>query len=333
MNTEELQQQLFAEIKRKIGENASPADEIARLLDMSSDSAYRRIRGEKTISLDELYKLCTHYKISLDQMMNIQTGSFLFQGQLVDSNGFRFDKYLTATLDWLAYFNSFKEKEFYYLCKDQPIFHHFYFREIAAFKYFFWMKTIFHLPDFAKRKFKVDDYPDELFGIGQKILTLYNQIPSTEIWNLESFNSMIRQVEYYRDNQLFESDEEAFRVYEALEKYIDHLEKQAELGYNYEFGDPQRKPISSFRMYFNEWLVLDNGMMAVLDNTKISALAHTSINYMLSRDLILGEYRYRFIQNMMQRSTLISEVSEKERSRFFKLMRDKITHRKESLKV
>jgi plasmid maintenance system antidote protein VapI len=333
MNTEELQQQLFAEIKRKIGEGASAADEIAKLLDISSDSAYRRIRGEKTISLDELYKLCSHYKISLDQMMNLQTGSFLFQGQLVDSKNFRFDEYLMTTLHWMAYFNSFKEKEYYYLCKDMPIFHHFYFREIAAFKYFFWMKTIFHFPDFLTRKFKVNDYPDELFVLGQKILTLYNQMPSTEIWNLESINTMIRQVEYYRDSQLLESDEEAFKVYEALEKYIDHLEKQAESGFNYEFGDAQRKPISGFKMYFNEWLILDNSMMAVLDNTKLCILPHTSINYMLSRDIALGEYQHQFIKNMMRRSTLISEVSEKERSRFFKLMRDKVTHRKQSLKV
>ncbi len=74
-------------------------------------------------------------------------------------------------------------------------------------------------------------------------------------------------------------------------------------------------------------------MMAVLDNTKLIVMPHTAINYILSRDLVLGEYQYQFIQNLMRRSTLISEVSEKERSRFFKLMREKITKRKQSLKV
>ncbi len=80
MNTEEIQQQLFGEIKRKIGENGSAADEIAGLLGISSDSAYRRMRGEKNISLDELYTLCSHYKISLDQDDEYPAGLVPFPG-------------------------------------------------------------------------------------------------------------------------------------------------------------------------------------------------------------------------------------------------------------
>jgi hypothetical protein len=332
MNTEELQQRLFEEIKRKIGENASFADEIAKMLEISSDSAYRRIRGEKMISLDELYKLCTHYKISLDQRMNIQTGSFLFQGQLLDSKTYRYDEYLMTTLHWLAYFNSFKEKEYYYLCKDMPIFHHFYFRELASFKYYFWMKTVFHFPDFAKRKFKVDDYPDEFFNLGHKIITTYNQIPCVEIWNLESINTMIRQMEYCIDNHLFDSDKDALQVYEALEKYFDHLQKQAELGYKYDISDPGKKPLGRFKMYFNEWILLDNTMMAILDNSKLSVVPHTAINYMICRDVTFTDKHYQYILNLMQRSTLISEVSEKERSRFFRILLERIEKRKEALK-
>ncbi len=78
MTTGELQQLLFKAIKNKIGENLSAADEIAKLLDISADSAYRRMRGEKTISLDELQVLCTHYKISVDQLLGLQSGGIVF---------------------------------------------------------------------------------------------------------------------------------------------------------------------------------------------------------------------------------------------------------------
>src|SRR5215212_4479105 len=43
--------------------NASLADEIAELLDVSSDSAYRRLRGETAITLDEAVILANHFKI------------------------------------------------------------------------------------------------------------------------------------------------------------------------------------------------------------------------------------------------------------------------------
>ena len=45
------------------------------------------------------------------------------------------------SITWHLNKKNFKEIEFYWLCKDVPVFHHFHFREIAAFKYFFWMKT------------------------------------------------------------------------------------------------------------------------------------------------------------------------------------------------
>ncbi|MCW3118990.1 MAG: hypothetical protein JWM28_3072, partial [Chitinophagaceae bacterium] len=178
MNATELQQQLFNTIKGKIPDHLSAPEEIARLLDVSADSVYRRIRGEKVITLDELQTLCTHYKISLDQLMDIQTGAFLFQGNLLNSETFRYEPYLTGMMHTLAYFNSFKEKEFFYLCKDIPVFYNFLSRELAAFKYFFWMGTLVHFPEFRNKKVKLDEYPDSLFELSNKTLDLYNQLDS-----------------------------------------------------------------------------------------------------------------------------------------------------------
>src|SRR5215831_21381159 len=91
MDPSKIQQELFHVIKTAIPANVSLTEEIARVLDVSVDSVYRRMRGEKTISLDELYKLCSHYKISLDQLMNLQTGAFMFRGNFLNSKTFRFE--------------------------------------------------------------------------------------------------------------------------------------------------------------------------------------------------------------------------------------------------
>ena len=333
MTSDELQQQIFNAIKSRSGEAQLPADEVAKLLNISVDSAYRRIRGEKTISLDELHTLCTHYKISLDKLMNVQTGAFLFEGNFIDSTKFRFDAYLKSVMHQLAYINSSKINEFFYLCKDSPIFHHFYFREFAAFKYYFWMSTLLFLPEFKNKKIIINDYPDELFGIGQKILDIYEQLDSVEIWNIESLNGTLRQIDYYQDGGLFQSDDDILRVYEAIEKTMDHVEKQAELGYKFKYGDPKRKPLGKFRMYFNEVVLGDNQMLGVMDGSKIAFIPHSAVNYLMTRDITYCEKFHQYLQNLMRRSTLISEVSEKERARFFRIMGDKIERRKENLKV
>jgi len=333
MSVIEIQQQLFQAIKSRLASDASVSDEIAALLDISTDSAYRRMRGEKQISFEELYKIATHYRISLDQLMNINTGAFMFQGNLLNPKTHRYDAYLTGMMHNIAYFNSFKKKEFYYLCKDTPIFHYFNSREIAAFKYFFWMGTLIYFPEFRNKKVNLDEYPDEMFDLGKKIVGFYNQVDSHELWNIESLNSTLHQIEYYLDNDLFATDEDALRVYEGTEKVLEHLEEQAKLGYKFNIDDPEKKPLGKYYMYFNEVVLLDNTMLIILDNTKMAMVPHTAINYMMTRDTAYCENYSQYVLNLIRRSTLISEVSEKERSRFFKRMRDRIERRKESLKV
>ena len=333
MNIQEIQQHIFQQIKAKLPPGASAADEVAKLLNISSDSAYRRMRGEKQITLEELYLLCSTYRISLDPLMNIQAGTYVFQGNFVNPKTFGFDQYLTNVGQTLAYFNSFNSKEIYYSCKDMPIFHHFHFRDIAAFKWFFWLKTYMQFPEFAKKKFKFSDYPDSLFDLDQKVLDLYNQLPGYEIWNIESMSIFFRQVEFYRDGGVFESDEDIFRLYEALGKTWDHLEAQAARGYKFKHNDPEKKALGEYRMYFNEVLLGDNSLLAITDGSKTSIMTHTTFNFMMTRDVAFTENVYLHFQNQMKRSTLISDVSEKERGRFFRIIRDRIEKRKEALSI
>src|SRR5215831_8221585 len=136
----DIQQQLFRELKTKIPEHMSAADEIARILAISPDSVYRRMRGEKPVTFEEVSKLCTHFKISVDQLLNIQTNAVLFFGQYVNPNDFSFNEYLGSIMEKMTFMQNFKSKELIGLYKDIPLFSHFIFRDLAAFKYYFWMK-------------------------------------------------------------------------------------------------------------------------------------------------------------------------------------------------
>jgi hypothetical protein len=332
MNAIELQQQLFISIKSKIPEHISAPEEIAAMLGVSVDSAYRRMRGEKAITLDELYTLCAHYKISFDQLMNIQTGAFLFQGNLLNSQTFRFDAYLTNMMHTMAYFNSFKEKEFYYLCKDVPIFYQYHSREYSAFKYLFWMKTLVSFPEFKNKKISLEDCPKEIFELGKRNLNFYCQLDTNEIWNLESLNGTLRQIDYYVDGRMFASNEDALKVYEAIELFLDHYEKQAEIGYKFNADDPDKKPMGKLHVYLNEFILLDNNMLMVMDKSKTVLIPHTAINYITTNDITFCDNFYNYAQNLVRRSTPLSEGNEKERARFFRLLREKISNRKHALK-
>ena len=331
MNGATAQAEIFSIIKSKLPLNISMADEIASVLDVSTDSAYRRMRGEKALSLDETAKLCSRYQLSLDQLLNLQPNTFSFTGNFVKADSFCFDEYLSNIVQQVKYMNAFAERQMFYLAKDIPLFHHFQFREIAAFKYYFWMRNILHHPDFANKKFSVADYPDEYFELGKKALHYYNQLHTVEIWNIESINSTIRQIEFYHDSNFFSSKKEIYLVYEALEKLVDHLELQATEGFKFDVDGDVQKIQGIYQMYFNEIVILENSMLALLNGTKAAFLVHNVINVLITRDVAFCDNMYGYIQNLIKKSTLISAVSEKERNRFFKYLRQKIESRKQNL--
>lgn len=333
MATPELQLQIFQHIKSKVSPAVNMADEIAGVLDISTDSAYRRIRGEKPLSIEELYKLCLRYGVSLDSLFNLESNAFAFQGKLMQPSTFRFDEYLVNLVQQVKYMNSFRQRQMYYLCKDIPIFHHFHFRELAAFKYYFWMRAFMQQPGFAQRKFSFADYPDELFQLGQQALHYYNQIDSVELWNIETIISTVRQIKFYQDTQAFTREEDIYALYSTLEKLLDHLEAQAALGYKFNHGDKDQTPLAAYAVYYNEVILGDNSILVSLDGSKAAFIVHSIFNFMLTRDVRFCDNLYEQLQNLMSKSTLISSVSELERSRFFKHLRQRITARKEGMKA
>jgi len=332
MGQENVQVSFFQHIKALLPPHLSLVDETAELLNISNDSAYRRIRGEKPISFDELQKLCGHFKISLDQFLHLQSDSFVFTGQTAGQGAFNYEQYLTDILRNVQLMNSFPSRELYYLNKDIPVFHYFLFPEMVAFKSFFWVKTILHSPQYANQSFQLDKFQDEkIFQLGRQLSEAYRILPSQEIWNTENINSTIRQIEYYKNSGVFASKQDILAVYDCLQKIMDHLEHQAEAGYKWAPGSSGDRTGATYKMYVNELILGDNTLLAVLGDRRITYINHSVLNYLVTSDPGFCEHTYQNIRNLIKRSMLISEVSEKERRRFFNNIREKIIARRNAL--
>ena len=155
MEVAELQQIFFNHLKSALPAHVSIADELCDLLDISADSAYRRLRGEKPLTLYELKLICEKYKMSLDQVLQLQNDSILFQAPDISQKDVPFADYLSGLLNQLKYFNSFKDRQMFYLCKDMIYFHFYLYPEFAAFKTFFWPKCINNDPAPANQLFSL----------------------------------------------------------------------------------------------------------------------------------------------------------------------------------
>ena len=325
MTDSNLQKELFNYIKNSLPPHLSMVDTVAELLGLSYDSVYRRIRGEKPITLDELKLICEHFKLSLDQVLQLHSNKVLFTDSEANGRITSFIQYEQGLIQQLQYFNQFKKKELFYLSKDVPVFHFFYFKELAAFKAFFWAKSILNEPQFENSSFNLKDFDaTEYFESGQKILQGYNEIPSTELWNYESINSTILQIEYYRDAGIFENTTDLNTVIDCFDATLLHLQKQAEKGHKFMPGIGEAGYKAPFKFYINEIILGNNSILVSLDDTKTVFINHIVLKYISTSDKNFTQKTFDNFQNLVSRSVLISETGEKERNKFFKSLRERV---------
>ena len=302
-------------------------DTVASILHVSNDSAYRRIRGETPLVLDEARELCKHYKISLDHILNVESGAVLFRSTRIDSTEYSYEKYLTDIIKQLQLISSHDHKEIIYRSKDIPLFHNFYYQPLIAFRYFFWMKSIIQHPDFIEREFELDCVSTEILELSRELTTEYNKIPSTEIWNTESVNAAISQIEFYKDSGYFSRSRDIKVVYMALKDTISHLKNEVEYGSKFMPEENYESRKNNFKFFYNRVLLADTTIFALTNGIKTVFLNYDGLNYVVTRDEDFCNSYFTDIQNQMKKSTLISQTSEKQRNIFFNIVLNKIEDR------
>lgn len=305
-----------------MGPGASLAEKMGEILHLSNDSVYRRLRGETLLTIDELGELSRHFNFSLDGLLNRAGGSVSFRPDTSFNTKISLDQYFDGAIRQMKFFNGFEEKEIYYLCKDIPLFHFFQFRELALFKIHFWMKSIMNEGPACDKKFSVftSSY-NALLKKAEATLQEYNQLPATEVWSLESINSTIRQIEYYRETGEFASEQDARAVIQSLSGLLDHLQDQLNQGTRYFPGQTATAEKTPFSFYVNELIIGNNTIQARLNGRLHTFINHGVLHYLHTSDQPFGEYTLSSIQNLIQRSTLISITGEKERNKFFNTLR------------
>jgi len=327
MEPANLQQHFFRHIKSILPGHLSLADEVAELLGISNDSAYRRIRGEKPITIEEIQKLCAHFHISFDQLINANSDSTVFFGKNLDGDNFDCEKYLDYLLGNLKLIANAKEKMFYYEAKDMPLFYYFLHDELAAFKLFFWIKTVLLCKGYSKMQFEDQELSGLIHKKGIEIIRAYNKIPSSEIWSVDTLKATVRQIDYYSYTGVIRKKETIELLYAQLEQTIEHLREQAEYGEKFTTG---QKPLGNenYHFYYNEWFLGNNTVLVEADGVQTVYVNHSVMNQLITHDSEFCSFTKKSLHNIMKKSLLISSVGEKERNRFFNKLLLEIRHSK-----
>lgn len=317
-----MQTVFLGQIRKRLPEKTALADELAELLNISRDSAYRRIRGETILSLDEVKKLYDRYGVSLDAIITPDSNMVLFKHQEVDLH-YSLEAWMKALIQNLELAKSSPSLELIFASKDIPIFYYFNFPDLCAFKLFVWSKSIIRDQKYENLQFGPDVIPKEIMAYATKAYQLYSSIPSTEVWSDEAIVGPLKQLEYYYDSGFLASKEQAFLLYDQLVEFQYQIREQAANG--------RKNAGGSFTLYHNEVLILDNTIFAKINDERVVYINYNTLDLLITQQDPFCEKTEIYMNNLIKSSALISATAERERNRFFNMMEEQILASKAKL--
>ena len=323
-----IQGVLINKIKSTLPANISLADELADLLEISSDSAYRRIRGETAFTIHEIATICEHFKFSFDSLMPLQQGLVNFNYNEVNTYSDYF-RYLTEIRDELARFIRIPERHITYAAVDVPVFHYFAFPEYLHFKMFYWLRSVANDPEYSGKKYAVSDINQELTDICRELADLYAAIDSTEIWSESILSSVLKQVMYYWQTGVFASREDALHLVDSVKKTIQKVQRDSEMNMKLRSNGLTHDLTPNFQLFSSDIEIGNNFILVSLGQMKILYMSFHTFNKMFTTNQPFNTLTEKWMSNLIRQANLISGVGEKQRFRFFQTLYnqlDDLTH-------
>lgn len=322
-----LQIQFLNRIKTILGPDKSMVYELSELLGISTDSIYRRLRGETWLTMEEIAIICQHYNLSFDIISENTLGRSTFQYSLMkDVDGYM--AHWVSVLNILKQLAASSEKQIIYAAVDIPVFHHFNYPELASFKLFYWMREVVNEPMLKDSVFDLDWIYPELIEQSKEIYTTYCQIPSVEIWTDSTANSLLKQIEYYWDMGLFANKELALTIINRSIEEIELINKQAERSSK---KDNETITEEDFKFYQCDIEVGNNSVYVKNDNIEAVYMGFLTFNTMATFNESFCKETFVWLSNLTRKSTLLSGIAQKQRYQFFKsivkrfeILRDRI---------
>lgn len=331
MNPKEIQLTFLNKVKASLPQHISFVEELSELLNTSTDSAYRRLRGDTLLGIDEIAKICGHFKVSFNNQEHDDHATVQFNYFKLGNSEEQFKKWLTAMLSDVKQIKSVQGSRILYAADDVPIWHHFHDEQLTSFKIFYWLKSIVNAPRFTALKYHQSHIDSSYIELAKQMLLNYNQVQSTEIWSEDTLNSTLKQVEYYWESGFFESQSIALEICDAIERTIEVLMTKCEN--ESKLDSSSGEIVKNFQMYQSEIMIGNNSILVYMGETKVSYLSNNTFNMIHTMSPAFVEENESWIYNLTKKSILISGVSEKHRNKFFNIMFQKIEALRKKLLV
>jgi hypothetical protein len=318
-----FQEKMIKIIRQQVPEDLSLSVEVGKILGVSADSAYRRLRCETAFTIDEMAKVCLHFLIPLETLSDFTGQIVSFKYKSVGGTLEDFKAFLKHFQNQINTISKFEKREVMYAAEDIPLFHIYALPVLSKFKFYYWRKAILNHEELADVKFNRHvEENDELNELAKAASIAYASVPSTEIWTEETIASTIQQIKFFWDAALFETQEDAEVVIKELEDLVRNLQRQCDLGLKFLPGGELTK--TPFTCYASDLMIGNNCVLVKTGEIRTTFLGYNTFNFMNTNNPDFNKQHEVWMNNLISKSTQISRTSEKIRNLFFKALLKKV---------
>lgn len=325
-----MQKEFINKIKSVFPENTSIVDEVASVLDIGYDAAYRRINLKTNLTLEEGVKLAMHFKISLNKLFEVGSQHTILaerSPKIISKKDL--ESYFAKSIDNLLPLTKLKSASIIYSAKDIPLFYTLKDSFITRYKIYVWLKIANR--DMTKNKISFDDFiktiPTSLLEKAFELGTTYNYIDIVEFWNDNTINGTVQQILYFYESQLLSKDL-ALKICDDLEEIVHHVEKQT-----IQQSIINSKNNASYKLYKSDLLTMSNIILVKTTHKKAFFVPFTVLEYLKIEHKDTCDIMEEFFEKQMANSKLLVHSGEKDRTLFFNKMFQKINKLREKITI
>lgn len=325
-----MQEQFIKYLKAQSQDNTSFVEEIAGILDIGYDAAYRRINLKTSLSLEESVILARHYKISLNKLFEVGSQSTIIaELSPRPHNEAGLEMWFREGLESVSPLTKLKSAEITWSGKDISLFRTLTDSYLTRYKMYVWLKDL--NAEMAKSKITFDEWiktiPDSLLQSSFELSEIYKNINITELWSDTTVNGTLQQVLYYFETGLV-SRNMALLICDDIHEIVHQTESQT---IQQSLHDTNKEKF--FRLYKCDLHTLTNTVMVVTSNQKIFFSPFTVLSYFKIEHKETCDMMYEFLQKQKSNSKLLATAGERDRTLFFNKVHEKISFAKERIKM
>ncbi|QNM84789.1 hypothetical protein H9W90_11350 [Polaribacter pectinis] len=318
-----VEERLFNFIQQKLPKNVSFIEEIADVLDVSYDAAYRRIKGKTAVTLSEILKLTKHYNFVISDVFseNKEVISVSKSGNVNSIEELK--KYFDYVINETKEFSKFNDSDMLFAAKDLP----FYYSSglFRKFKMYTFLNVLAEDFKFEKLPFKDFDKENVLVSKIYELEKSYESIHTTEIWSENTLTSSINQILYFFKIKLLDK-ESALEICCDLRKVIKRIENQC---VSEKRGNENKK----YELFNNEILNLNNTVFFRAVKQKKLFIPFTTLSYLKISDEDTCNTIEKYFLKQLQFSKQLSGNAEIERTIFFNTLYERINMLKKQIEL